>query len=483
MANQKQLKILKEGVKVWNQWRSSHQSARIDLSSSDLQQNDLRGANLYKANLRGANLNEANLRNADLGGANLRGADVNKADISGGDFTGANLVRSSFRESFLTETDFTGANLTDANLYKANLSKANFCLANLSYANLNETNLNKANFAESNFHGATIKGVDLSDLALSPAQKFQIEESRGRVDVSYSSLPNRIQDASDNAQKRATPKPIKDETQKKVFFTAYHPIKGKTKDWHTLLVYAHTSSLLAKVRRDVEKFNDQIKFPKETTSQSFTKITQGAELVIIPSCEGVTFNPERVSFKWMEDLHRIDFRFKADKSLSDDAARGQIAIYWGPVIIGSLKFAMVFNDKETKLVEHEERAKMYGKDDVFISYSRKDSEVARTFKTVLEGTGLDVFLDVDNIRSGQYWENELKRRIERAQIFQIFWSSNYSQSINCKQEWEYALKQSRGEGYIRPVFWKKPLSPKPPEELNKFNFKYVELNTSKDGQG
>ncbi|MBK7317886.1 toll/interleukin-1 receptor domain-containing protein [Candidatus Villigracilis affinis] len=128
--------------------------------------------------------------------------------------------------------------------------------------------------------------------------------------------------------------------------------------------------------------------------------------------------------------------------------------------------------------DHEEHAKMYGKDDVFISYSRKDSEVARTFKTVLEGTGLDVFLDVDDIRSGQLWEEELKRRIERAKIFQIFWSANYSQSENCKQEWEYALKQNKDEGYIRPVFWQKPLTPNPPEELNKFNFKYVELRYS-----
>ncbi|MBE0671512.1 MAG: pentapeptide repeat-containing protein, partial [Anaerolineales bacterium] len=329
MANQKQLGILKQGVDTWNHWRSSRQSARIDLSSTDFQGIDLHGANFYKANLRGANLAEANLHNADFGGAYLRGANVSHANLSECDFTGANLVRTDLRESILTETDLTGANLTDANLFRANLFKANLSLANLSYANLNETNLNKANFAETNFHEVTLKGVEVSDLALSLAQKSQIEESTSRVDINYSSLPNRIKDASGGAQKSAALKPIKNNMQKKVFFTSYHPIKGKTKDWHTLLVYAHTSSLLAKVRGDVEKFNDQIKFPKETTSQSFTKIAQGAELVIVPSCKGVTFNPERVSFKWMEDLHRADFRFKADKSLSDDAAKGLITIYVG----------------------------------------------------------------------------------------------------------------------------------------------------------
>ncbi len=263
---------------------------------------------------------------------------------------------------------------------------------------------------------------------------------------------------------------------KEITFTAYHAKEGNVESWHTLLVYAHIFAALAKVQEDSKRFDDQIKLPKETTSKSSTLIARGTELTIVPSCEGVTFNPERVNFKWIEDFHRVDFRFKADQSLSGDAAKGSIDIYVGPLIIGTLKFAMLFSDKDAQPIpDHEEHATMYGRDDVFISYSRKDSDVARTFKTVLEGTGLDVFLDVDNLRSGQLWEDELKRRIECAKIFQIFWSANYSQSENCKLEWEYALQQNKDEGYIRPVFWEKPISPNPPEELNKFNFKYVEL--------
>ena len=262
-----------------------------------------------------------------------------------------------------------------------------------------------------------------------------------------------------------------------VCFTAYHPKEGTVNSWHTLLVYAHIISVLAKVQEDAKRFADQIKTSKETISESSIPIIRGTEITIVPSCKGVTFNPERVSLKWMEDFHRADFRFKADNSLSDDAAKGSIDIYVGPLIIGTLKFAMLFNEKEDAqpVPDHEEHGKMYGKDDVFISYSRKDSEIARTFKTVLESSGLDVFLDVDDIRSGQLWEEELTRRIEQAKIFQIFWSPNYSQSENCKKEWEYALKQNKEEGYIRPVYWSTPLSPQPPEELNKFNFKYVEL--------
>jgi len=162
--------------------------------------------------------------------------------------------------------------------------------------------------------------------------------------------------------------------KEEISFTAYHSKEGNVKSWHTLLVYVHVLSALTKVWKDILRFDDQIQSPKETTAKSSTPIARGTELTIVPSCEGVTFNPERVSLKWMEDFHRADFRFKADQSLSGDAAKGSIDIYVGLLIIGTLKFAMLFNEKDTQpFPDHEEHAKMYGKDDVFISYSRKDS--------------------------------------------------------------------------------------------------------------
>ena len=51
MANQEQLAILKQGVKVWNQWRQDHAFIKTDL---------------YGANLGGADLYDADLRDADL---------------------------------------------------------------------------------------------------------------------------------------------------------------------------------------------------------------------------------------------------------------------------------------------------------------------------------------------------------------------------------------------------------------------------------
>lgn len=96
------------------------------------------------------------------------------------------------------------------------------------------------------------------------------------------------------------------------------------------------------------------------------------------------------------------------------------------------------------------------------------------FRNVLEPVGYDVLIDIDDLRPGQIWNDELMHMIERADFFQLFWSLNSSQSEYCRREWEHALKQNKPEGFIRPIDWQKPL-PTPPQELSKFHFDYVEL--------
>lgn len=477
MANKKQLQILEQGVSAWNGWRSDYPSAKINLSKSNLRGIDLQGANLYKANLHAANLHEANLSGANLSGANLRLADVSNANLSQCDFTEANLVNTSLRESVSNKADFTGANLRKANLFKANLIGANFSLANLSFANLNESNLAEAKFTEANLHRATFKEVDLSNLDLNQQQHYQIGDTifRELQDnlVNYSGTYHEIL-VAEKIYDSIPVKPVKNIRKQKVHFTASHPIVGKVDEWHTLLVYAHTSSSSANVRKDIEKHSDQIQELQVTTTQSLAQLTNGTNLTIVPTCKDVIFNPESINIKWVENIHRANFRFKANKSLSGDVAKGEIAIYMGPIIIGIVKFAMLFNDKLTKPVEHKEQTTMYEADEIFISYSRKDIKIVNIFKRVHSATGYDVFIDTESLRSGQYWKEELKKRIKRAKIFQMFWSKNYSKSKNCEMEWKHALKQKKGAGYIRPVFWKKPISPLPPKELNKYNFKYID---------
>jgi uncharacterized protein YjbI with pentapeptide repeats len=66
VSNEEHLKVLQQGVRVWNTWRDRNPGKQPDLSRADLSGEDLSGADLSHADLSGANLSEADLYGANL---------------------------------------------------------------------------------------------------------------------------------------------------------------------------------------------------------------------------------------------------------------------------------------------------------------------------------------------------------------------------------------------------------------------------------
>ena len=211
MSNPQQLKILEQGVEVWNRWRAKDNRVEVNLRNArfvgvdlkkadfnladlsnadfsgarlseaffghaklcdmDLRESDLWKANLYFANLNGANLSSAILSEADLYHANLSEADISHADLNEANLGEANLSYANLYEANLSKTNLRNANLTGANLTGANLSYANLSGANLSGAKLNEASLNSAclknaNLSEADFQQAQMNDVNLIETKL-----------------------------------------------------------------------------------------------------------------------------------------------------------------------------------------------------------------------------------------------------------------------------------------------------------------------------
>jgi uncharacterized protein YjbI with pentapeptide repeats len=131
MADEEQVKLLRQGAEKWNDWREVAKPAAIDL---------------FRADLSGANLSEADLTGAILGRAKLSGADLSYAAL-----TWANLESADLREASLSGAQLDFANLCGANLSEARLVDAFLVRANLSWANLNRTNLQSALLVETVF--------------------------------------------------------------------------------------------------------------------------------------------------------------------------------------------------------------------------------------------------------------------------------------------------------------------------------------------
>jgi len=296
------------------------------------------------------------------------------------------------------------------------------------------------------------------------ALRTKIDTGRYRGDFSHEEAPG-------------DPEPSVSETLEKgngggraeeVNFSAFYPKEVTIEKWYTLLVYTYIPSVMESVREDARKFQDEIGEIRETKPATSTQLARGTEITIVPSCEGVKFNPERVAFQWLEDQHRAHFRLQAEAYLAGMAGNAQVTVYVGPLIVATLKMGMLFNETDASpgpVRSEEADARMYDQDDIFISYSHRDTDIVHNFKQAYEAIGHNVLVDYETLRSGQNWNAELMRMIERANIFQLFWSENSSKSEYCRQEWQYALGLKRGEGFIRPVYWKEPI-PAPPTELS-----------------
>jgi len=158
MANEEQLTILRQGVKVWNQWRSGHLGVHVDLSRADLN-----GADLSTADLGGSYLDVADLRAAFLKRANLSEADLSQANLSEANLSEANLCRA----------DLSGADLKGANLSETNLCRADLRGVDLRETDLRDAILSGAHFIGNNFSKARMGGTIFGNSDLSTAAALE----------------------------------------------------------------------------------------------------------------------------------------------------------------------------------------------------------------------------------------------------------------------------------------------------------------------
>ena len=170
MSNAAHLKIIKQGVAAWNQWRTENPGIEPDLSDADLSQLKLMGINfsdtdLRRVNLTGADLRGSNLVRADLRAANIRAAGFNLAKLSEANFSEAYLRESDLSEADLGKAYFIRADLVRVDLWGSNLCKADFRWAyligsDLKGANLTRADLRWAFISEANLRQADLRGVN-----------------------------------------------------------------------------------------------------------------------------------------------------------------------------------------------------------------------------------------------------------------------------------------------------------------------------------
>jgi uncharacterized protein YjbI with pentapeptide repeats len=192
MANEEQLKILRQGLGLWNNWRDEHPDIKPDLSGATF--HDLISANLRGADLTGADLRGAHLFEADFQGANLSNAALCEARLRLADLRGANLRNANLSHADLYTTNLSGAELNSADLHNADLRNADLRSADLQKANLHNAYLGEARFHKAALNETIFAGVDLSRvIGLEDACHLgRSELSVSTISLSQGHIPNRF---------------------------------------------------------------------------------------------------------------------------------------------------------------------------------------------------------------------------------------------------------------------------------------------------
>ena len=81
----------------------------------------------------------------------------------------------------------------------------------------------------------------------------------------------------------------------------------------------------------------------------------------------------------------------------------------------------------------------------FISYASQDrNRVAMIIQGMKKARpDMDIFFDVDSLRSGDDWKKALWREIDKRDVLFLCWSKYARDSKWVDAEWRYALKKCR----------------------------------------
>jgi serine/threonine protein kinase len=272
-----------------------------------------------------------------------------------------------------------------------------------------------------------------------------------------------------------------------VQFTLYRPEAMAPDRWYTMLAFAHLSQRrpdaspeepdpIKEVKRRAEKLLDDASAYRQQTDDSAQPVPREGEVTFRPYATGIEFNPSSRTFRWTESVHHEEFRLRVRPGVSDGMARGRLTVLLGgSIILAEFNLSMTVDSRGSTHATSPVREEVRPYRKLFASYSHRDRAVVEEYSGYARAVGDRYLRDVADLRSGERWQPALEDLIQRADLFQLFWSWNSLESPMVRREWQFALSLGKSR-FVRPVYWEEPLPCRgdlPPQSLRELHFERI----------
>ena len=175
---------------------------------------------------------------------------------------------------------------------------------------------------------------------------------------------------------------------------------------------------------------------------------------------------------WRGKYAKFDFAPMIPNTIEREQILFIASIYFDGILSTKLKFIVNVNDTTSSKPEIE-RKDIHS---AFLSYASEDRGRVAAIKQGMRKTrpDIDLFFDVESLRSGDRWEEKIFQEIDKRDVLFLFWSQHAKDSVFVNKEWRYALEK-KGINFIEPCPIEPPNICPPPVELNMMHFNDREL--------
>lgn len=249
-----------------------------------------------------------------------------------------------------------------------------------------------------------------------------------------------------------------------VFFSAIAPKTLLKGDYSIIDIYMYEKEFRHVVDKIIKEADNNV---EEKKTSGVIEAERDAKITVVLSSKDIEIDDNREEQIW----HGKYLNFSFAIELPDNYAKKQIlfisTVYVNDVIATRLKFIV----KCKSFLEQKIQITREDVTSAFVSYASQDRKrVAMIIQGMRKARpDMDIFFDVDSLRSGDNWEKALWKEIDSRDLLYLCWSKFARDSKWVNAEWHYALEH-KGIECIEPVPIDPPSDCPPPQELNQKHF-------------